>query len=786
MTYAGWINSLAFFKSTDGAFLENNPIANWSYEECKALIDEAVRTDMRSSEDLIAANARLAYWECSVNKTIVSSFPFNFVLPLTDVCNARCSFCAYIPERVYGHASTVEEFKRLDWLRFVKNLNINSGLGEAFMHPGFADIFEFLREWAPLLFMRLTSNGTRLIDARVRRSIVGYLDQLHISINAARPDTYRRTMKLKWEDTIEGLRLLAEDKEKAGTKLPNVTASVVMHRENIAELPELPAILRSLKINQVRIADLDPLQPDWVADNPRSHLMTPEKDSIWAVPEIAMPALRQFAEECRKHHIELLGHFTVNHANLLYGDAPKERKAAAPREAEPRAGDVANTDPARAEAARTVAKAAAPAPSAARLAEVAAKEDEIEPAFIRHKQYGVPFYCVQPYTTLRVYIQNSISPCCGFCGGLGRFDWSYASSRDFHDPRGTWNGPEFQRLREGINHPGKELKFCTGCRVPSSPEGRDIGAAAIESRMDLRSRAPARFTGRIADNEPIKEYLFRESETAEPIKVFSAKVPAYRKIVANRTFFQLGEVLLLGRNDAYMPFLAEANHSLTVVMTAASPVPMAIIDRFGLTNTEIVVTAAPEILNFEDGRFDGVWLDGALLHERDRNLMLSTASRLLRPRGLLHVCNYPTLWTQALLCAQLLVGTSTPGMRERALNRLAEGAGSTAPGNFGSGDRVAEMLSGKSFQLQKMVPNNYFGRKQQDNPLAALSSVEVAERLRRDSDFVRKLAADGTMLNGLEQYINFVCFRRPRRSRSNDASAPTANDANFAADDAVE
>jgi MoaA/NifB/PqqE/SkfB family radical SAM enzyme len=96
----------------------------------------AVEEDYPPSHELIMANEQLAAWEAVLGVDRVSSFPVTVSVALTEVCNARCSFCAYVPERVAKEHVTLAEVQRADWLKFCKTFTPNGGgLGEPFAHP---------------------------------------------------------------------------------------------------------------------------------------------------------------------------------------------------------------------------------------------------------------------------------------------------------------------------------------------------------------------------------------------------------------------------------------------------------------------------------------------------------------------------------------------------------------------------------------------------------------------------------------------------------------------------
>jgi len=292
-----------FWKRSDARFLMGSPIADWDYETCKAYVHEAVHTDAPPLMDLVAANARLVFWEAELGVSNVTSFPFTVSFPLTDVCNARCAFCAYIPERVVGRNSGIQEFEKLDWLKFVNTLNLNCGLGEPLMHRDFAKIVQFLRRTAPHLRMSLITNASKLSEANVD-AVVDYFAYLKVSMNAARKETYEETMKIPWQPTIDGLKLLKRRKEETGARLPAVRLSFVLHRKNLEEIVEAPALAKELGADEITLANMVPVQKRW---SDRYDRLMDEKDVIESDMEKALPIMRQFKEECFRQGVHIKG-----------------------------------------------------------------------------------------------------------------------------------------------------------------------------------------------------------------------------------------------------------------------------------------------------------------------------------------------------------------------------------------------------------------------------------------------------------------------------------------------
>lgn len=103
----------------------NFPALRGRYEEWRDYIRAAVEEDAEPCRELIYANGQLAAWEAHLRIGEVQSFPVSVSLNFTDVCNARCSFCAYVPERVTGSKLTPEKIERADWLKFVRSFRPN-------------------------------------------------------------------------------------------------------------------------------------------------------------------------------------------------------------------------------------------------------------------------------------------------------------------------------------------------------------------------------------------------------------------------------------------------------------------------------------------------------------------------------------------------------------------------------------------------------------------------------------------------------------------------------------
>ncbi len=101
-----------------------------SIDELAAELSYAVRWNAPPSSYLIAVNEALAQSEAKANIARVRSFPIRVQIAITDICNARCTFCSYTPERVSSQPVSLEQLKRCDWLKFSRVLSLTAGLGD--------------------------------------------------------------------------------------------------------------------------------------------------------------------------------------------------------------------------------------------------------------------------------------------------------------------------------------------------------------------------------------------------------------------------------------------------------------------------------------------------------------------------------------------------------------------------------------------------------------------------------------------------------------------------------
>lgn len=125
----------------------------------------------------------------------------------------------------------VDEFSSL------KHLHLQ-GLGEPMMHPRFFEMVTYAAQKG----IRVTTNTnlSLLNKKRAESCVTSGLDEIHISIDGARPETYERIrIRGKYDRIMRNLELLQQARQQAGSTTPHMKLVMVLMRQNLDELPEL-------------------------------------------------------------------------------------------------------------------------------------------------------------------------------------------------------------------------------------------------------------------------------------------------------------------------------------------------------------------------------------------------------------------------------------------------------------------------------------------------------------------------------------------------------------------
>lgn len=131
-----------------------------------------------------------------------------------------------------------------------------SSSAEPLMAPELPRALELCRQYGVPSF-HFSTNGLSLTQAIVDKTIEVQMPLLTISIDAATKETfeYIRT-PAKWERVISRFDLINERKRAAGSRFPAVSATAVLMRSNIREMPDLVRLMHEKGVTQMNFVHM--------------------------------------------------------------------------------------------------------------------------------------------------------------------------------------------------------------------------------------------------------------------------------------------------------------------------------------------------------------------------------------------------------------------------------------------------------------------------------------------------------------------------------------------------
>lgn len=179
-------------------------------------------------------------FELARKDKIRTELPMEISLGLTSYCNLKCKMCYrnYIPDPEKKHMplDMVDEI-----VRQCKELHISSfwlgSFTECLLHPDILYIIKKCGEVKALDYW-LTTNGTLLTEDISRAMIENGVTKLHVSLDAARPETYARIRGGNLAHVERNIREFLALRNQLNSELPMVRVTMVEQEENRGEIEE--------------------------------------------------------------------------------------------------------------------------------------------------------------------------------------------------------------------------------------------------------------------------------------------------------------------------------------------------------------------------------------------------------------------------------------------------------------------------------------------------------------------------------------------------------------------
>lgn len=177
-------------------------------------------------------------FETARQEKVRTQWPIEISLGLTSYCNLLCKMCYrnYLPDngKQYMPLEMVDEI-----VRQCKELNISSfwlgSFTEGLLHPDILYIIKKCGEVHALDYW-FTTNGTLLTEDIARAMIENGVTKLHVSLDAATPETYKKIRGGNLEVVERNVRRFLELRKKMDSELPMLRVTMVEQDENRGEI----------------------------------------------------------------------------------------------------------------------------------------------------------------------------------------------------------------------------------------------------------------------------------------------------------------------------------------------------------------------------------------------------------------------------------------------------------------------------------------------------------------------------------------------------------------------
>src|SRR5262249_21314140 len=189
--------------------------------------------------------------------THLAARPQWFMIETTSYCNLKCVICPHGHDAmpVKTELDTSHFSKTLDFVALADRMQL-FGTGEPLMSAAFWEILESIDPQSET-DVSINSNGTLLNGDRIDRLLRSPLTSISISLDAARPETYRRVRGGDFQLVISRVRnlILARNRRPRTNRLA-VYINLTLMRENIEEFPEFVDLAADLGADGVQVCQL--------------------------------------------------------------------------------------------------------------------------------------------------------------------------------------------------------------------------------------------------------------------------------------------------------------------------------------------------------------------------------------------------------------------------------------------------------------------------------------------------------------------------------------------------
>ncbi|MFH1228100.1 MAG: radical SAM protein [Planctomycetota bacterium] len=180
------------------------------------------------------------FYKIAIQRLIDYEYPKTFNLEPTNACNLKCQMCPRDKsQRPIGYLKmelfekVVAESRKYGPRHFVLHKD-----GEPLLHNNIVEMVHRIKKAHPQNSTYISTNGLLLTSKIGEALINAQLDQLHISVGAAKPETYQRIRGGSLDIAEKNIKKFLQLKSELHSKKPVVTLQIIKMDETVNEIPE--------------------------------------------------------------------------------------------------------------------------------------------------------------------------------------------------------------------------------------------------------------------------------------------------------------------------------------------------------------------------------------------------------------------------------------------------------------------------------------------------------------------------------------------------------------------
>lgn len=268
-------------------------------------------------------NAALAMEEYKAGVLKVRSTPRLLTLETTSRCNLRCVMCPHAINAVKRpkHLDEVLVQRMTRFIRQANSIQLH-GIGEPLASPSFWTLLPMLPD-ARHCESSINTNLTLLDDNRLERLLDSNLKIVNVSLDAARPETYRKIRGYDFAKVLNNVERLLEGRQKRNQPYPLVYLNMTLMRSNIEEVLEFIELAAQLQVDKVLLWHLN----RWSDQEMAKYVVAREgwvfdyaREGLWNEPALSNSILRQAELKAKELNVRL----QLDHNKAVYFDEFEE------------------------------------------------------------------------------------------------------------------------------------------------------------------------------------------------------------------------------------------------------------------------------------------------------------------------------------------------------------------------------------------------------------------------------------------------------------------------------